>query len=211
VGLTEPAETLEAMTSRAGVEMDLVTQELKKFLLLLLKPNGNVLEQLYSPLVVHTSPEHEELCLLGRGCVTRRHARHYLGMAESQWRLFQKEAQARVKPLLYVFRVLLTGIHLLRTGAVEANLRVLNAQARLSYLDDLIARKLAGPEGATLDSGGIARVEAEYLRLRLHRMLEEAETTSTLPDTPTPPAREAIERFLVRLRLTLTDMPRSAG
>ena len=37
----------------------------------------------------------------------------------------------RIKPLLYVYRVLLTGIHLMRTGKVEANLVVLNDEFRL--------------------------------------------------------------------------------
>jgi len=92
---------------------------------LLLKVNGYVLEQLYSPLVVHTTPEHKELKEIAKNCITRHHAHHYFGFAESQWRLFSKEATPRVKPLLYVFRVLLTGIHLMRTGVVEANLNQL--------------------------------------------------------------------------------------
>src|SRR5438552_12669086 len=86
------------------------------------RTNGNVLEQVYSPLVVHTSPEHEELKAVARGCVTRHHSHHYLGFAETQWKLFDKERPRRVKPLLYVYRVLLTGIHLMRTGVVNANL-----------------------------------------------------------------------------------------
>src|SRR5438552_13863597 len=110
------------------------------------RTNGNVLEQVYSPLVVHTSPEHEELKAVARGCITRHHHHHYLGFAETQWRLFDKERPRRVKPLLYVYRVLLTGIHLMRTGEVEANLLRLNAEARLPHVDDLITRKLAGQE-----------------------------------------------------------------
>ena len=90
-----------------------------------------MLEQLYSPLVVHTTPEHEELKAIARGCVTRHHSHHYFGFAETQWRLFEKERPRRVKPLLYVYRVLLTGIHLMRTGEVEANLVRLNEEARL--------------------------------------------------------------------------------
>src|ERR1700682_5802730 len=41
--------------------MDLVTHDGLKFFTMLLKRNGYVLEQLFSPLVVHTTPEHEEL------------------------------------------------------------------------------------------------------------------------------------------------------
>ncbi|CAM5712287.1 nucleotidyltransferase domain-containing protein [Streptomyces violaceorubidus] len=40
---------------RDGVEMDLVTHDLRKFVRLMLRRNGYVLEQLLSPLVVHTT------------------------------------------------------------------------------------------------------------------------------------------------------------
>ena len=125
-----------------------------------------MLEQLYSPLVVHTTPEHEELKAIARGCVTRHHSHHYFGFAETQWRLFEKERPRRVKPLLYVYRVLLTGIHLMRTGEVEANLVRLNEEARLPHVADLIARKLAGPEQSVLDDADVAFHRREYERLR---------------------------------------------
>lgn len=47
-------------------------------------------------------------------------------------------APAGEKPLLYVYRVLLTGIWLMRTSEVEANLVTLNETFRLPYLHDLI-------------------------------------------------------------------------
>jgi len=67
-----------------------------------LKKNGYVLEQLLSPLVVHTTSAHEGLKSLAAGCITRYHSHHYLGFAETQWRLFDKERPRRIKPLLYV-------------------------------------------------------------------------------------------------------------
>ena len=53
-----------------GLEMDIVTHDVKKFFAMLLKKNGYVLEQLYSPLIVHTTPEHAELKQIcsSRGC-----------------------------------------------------------------------------------------------------------------------------------------------
>jgi predicted nucleotidyltransferase len=50
VGLWPKHETLERSHVRAGLEMDLVTHDILKFFRLLLKRNGYVLEQLYSPL-----------------------------------------------------------------------------------------------------------------------------------------------------------------
>src|SRR3954452_12890144 len=61
VGLDPGPETIEISRANDGMELDLVTHDIRKFFLLLLKKNGYVLEQLYSPLVVHTTPEHEEL------------------------------------------------------------------------------------------------------------------------------------------------------
>src|SRR3712207_6228710 len=91
VALDPGRETIEAAPSRDGREIDLVTHDAKKFFTLLLRKNGYVLEQLYSPLVVHSTPEHEELKEIARGCVTRLHSHHYLGFARAQWKLFEKE------------------------------------------------------------------------------------------------------------------------
>jgi predicted nucleotidyltransferase len=52
------------MWVRDGVEMDLVTHDLRKFVRLMLRRNGYVLEQLLSPLVVHTADAHRELAAL---------------------------------------------------------------------------------------------------------------------------------------------------
>lgn len=197
VGLDIGRETIESSTTDGGLEVDLVTHDARKFFGLLLKKNGYVLEQVLSPLVVHTTPEHDELKAIARGCVTRHHAHHYLGFAETQWRLFDKEVPLRVKPLLYVYRVLLTGIHLMRTGGVEANLVSLNADARLPHVTDLVARKLAGPEQSALADADVAFHRREYDRLRAE--LEAAQRASTLPEVPA--TRPALNDFLIRLRL----------
>lgn len=149
VGLRRPVETVSRMWDRAGVEMDLVTHDLAKFARLLLCPNGYVLEQLLSPLVVHSTPAHAELIGHAPGLGTSRHAGHYQGFASTQWRLFEKSGQ--LKPLLYTFRVLLTGIHLMRTGRVVAHLpSLIELEPAPDYLPDLIAAK-AGAEHLRLE------------------------------------------------------------
>ena len=97
VGLDVQDETVEDSRVVEGLEMDIVSHDIKKFFGLLLKKNGYVLEQLYSPLVVRTTPEHEELKAIARGCVTKHHSHHYFGFAETQWKLFMKESPRRVK------------------------------------------------------------------------------------------------------------------
>ena len=195
-GLTALEETIE-VSSQDEVELDLVTHDVRKFFKLLLRPNGYVLEQLLSPIVVLTTPEHSELKRLVPACVTKHHFHHYLGFAENQWKLFQKNEHPRVKPLLYTFRVLLTGIHLLRSGEVEANLCLLNDIYRLPFIPDLITRKLEGDEQQTMQSGEIDHYEREFHVLR-SRLIEEAAITS-LPESPT--AQAALNDILVRVRL----------
>lgn len=225
VGLDPSDETIEDSRIIDGLDMDIVSHDVKKFFGMLLKKNGYVLEQLFSPLIVHTTPEHEELKAVcssrGRqsaplspensqrrltssatGVITKHHAHHYFGFAETQWKLFHKESPRRVKPLLYVYRVLLTGIHLMRTGGVEANLVTLNESFRLPYIPDLVARKLAGPEnlaaGQLLDSE-IAFHETEYQRLRAE--LQSAHEASHLPELPDESTRTALNDLLLRIRL----------
>src|SRR2546426_8905908 len=61
VGLEVRDETVEDTRVIEGLEMDIVSHDARKFFGLLLKKNGYVLEQLHSPLIVHTTQEHEEL------------------------------------------------------------------------------------------------------------------------------------------------------
>lgn len=198
VGLDVCDETVVDSRVIEGLEMDIVSHDARKFFGLLLKKNGYVLEQLFSPLVVHTTTEHEELKRIAHSCITKHHSHHYFGFAETQWKLFLKESPRRVKPLLYVYRVLLTGIHLMRTGKVEANLMTLNEEFRLPYVRDLVARKLAGPEKSELDDVDTAFHEHEYQRLR--GVLQTSHDASGLPELPDERTRAALNDLLVRVR-----------
>jgi predicted nucleotidyltransferase len=197
VGLRPGHETVEKSGVHDGLEIDLVTHDAKKFFALMLKKNGYVLEQVLSPLVVHATPQHAELAAIAADCVTKHHAHHYLGFAETQWNLFAKADPPQVKPLLYVYRVLLTGIHLMRTGEVEANLVRLNETARLAYVRELIERKTSGPEKGRLERANLEFHGRQYQRLRAE--LQQAFEESRLPDTPR--AGEGLHDLLVRLRL----------
>ena len=197
VGLSDGQETVEKSGIHDGLEIDLVTHDAKKFFGLMLKKNGYVLEQLLSPLIVLTTPEHTELKAIAADCITKHHAHHYFGFAETQWKLFQKADPPHVKPLLYVYRVLLTGIHLMRTGKVEANLVQLNDVAKLPYIPDLIARKTGGPELGTLEAADLEFHAVEYERLRAE--LQTTFEQSQLPELPT--AAAALNDLLVRVRL----------
>ncbi|CCK31162.1 hypothetical protein BN159_6783 [Streptomyces davaonensis JCM 4913] len=195
LGLREPAETRSRMWDRDGVEMDLVTHDLRKFVRLMLRRNGYVLEQLLSPLVVHTTDAHRELAALAPGVLTGHHAHHYRGFANTQWRLFAKTGE--LKPLLYTFRVLLTGIHLMRSGEVQAHLPTLLGEVAEApgCLPELIAAKTEAEHGAAEVEH--ARVEADAERL--HGLLDEAQAASALPDMAS--AHDALHDLVVRVRL----------
>ena len=197
LGLDVGRETIEVSTIRDGLEIDLVTHDARKFFMLMLRKNGYVLEQLYSPLIIRTSREHEELKAIGRGCITRHHVHHYIGFANTQWKLLEKESPPRVKPLLYLYRVLLTGIHLMRTGEMEANLLTLNEHIPLPYVPELVARKLEGNERAVLEEADLRFYRSEYERLLT--LVQTESDRSALPENAV--AKPALNDLLLRLRM----------
>lgn len=200
VGLRHGPQTLSRMWTRNGAEIDLVTHDLAKFCRLLLQRNGYVLEQLLSPLVVATGDVHAELASHAPTCLTRHHAHHYRGFATSQQRLYAGTGE--LKPLLYTFRVLLTGITLMRTGRLQAHLPTLldEVPQAPAYLSTLMRAKASG-EHARLtsvpDAPGRDLIEADLTRL--HAVLDETAADSTLPDHPT--AEPALHDLIVRTRL----------
>ena len=86
----------------------------------------------------------------------------------------------------------------MKTGEIEANLRRLNESARLSFIDDLIERKLAGPEKSQLAEADLGFHESEYQRLVAE--LESASEESHLPERAS--GKDALNDLLVRLRLS---------
>ncbi len=199
VGLERGPATMGTSGGVPGLdrELDYVTHDAEKFFELMLRRNGYVLEQILSPLVVLTTPAHGKLKALAPACITRHHAHHYRGFFGTEWKLLHKQEPPRVKPLLYCFRVLLTGRHLMETGEVEASLPRLLERYPTPGVPDLVALKAEGGEKAALAPGDLARHEAEVERARL--AFEEAAAGSTLPEQPT--ARPALHDLLVRLRL----------
>ncbi len=205
VGLKAAEETLEFSGFEGGIELDLVTHDLKKFCLLLMKTNGYVLEQLFSPLVVMAMPEHDELKSIARNCISRKHLHHYQGFAAHQWQLLQKSPEKLVKPLLYVYRVLLTGIYLMRTGLVEANLLNLNQEFSLPYIDELIELKVSSREKQSLNALGNPEKILEFHSKEYERLLNEmqlAAEKSLLPDESNAAEQlQKLDCFLRKLRL----------
>jgi predicted nucleotidyltransferase len=196
VGLDLPNQTLEHKTIHDGTEVELVSHEVGNYLRLLARNNGYILEQIFSPIVVMGHDFLNELRPLARGCITRNHYHHYRGFYATQRKLLDKQEPKRAKPLLYAYRVLMTGIHLLRTGEVEANLPRLNAHCRLTFLDELIARKVGGENTAV---GDLNWPFHESRLAELESRLDQAFADSRLPEDRD---KKPISEFLTGLRLT---------
>ncbi len=112
----------------------------------------------------------------------------------TQQKLLANEEPKRAKTVLYAYRVLLTGIHLLRTGEVEASLPLLNERFGLPGIDELVASK-------TEERVAPAALEWPFHQRQLaelERRLDEAFAESALP---LERDRRAVHDLLVRLRL----------
>jgi predicted nucleotidyltransferase len=195
VGLDLPNQTLEHETVQDGTEVELVSHEIGKYLRLLVRNNGYILEQIFSPIVVLGQEFLDELRPLARRCITRHHYHHYRGFYATQRKLIAKEEPKRAKPVLYAYRVLMTGIHLLRTGEVEANLPRLNEHFRFGFLDELIARKVSGENTSV---GDLDWPFHEAKLVELEARLDQAFAESPLPEDRD---RKPVSEFLVGLRL----------
>lgn len=195
LGLYPPSETV-TVEDTLTIELDWVAHDIRKFARMMVSHNGYVLEQLYSPIVVLETPAFEELKALGTGCLTRPTVRHYQGFARGR-RKRLAEAAPTVKHLLYAYRVLLSGIHLMRAGEVIANITLLNELFALPQVTDLVARKRQGAEKMPLLPEEI-KIHDQHLD-RLEAELEQAFIDSKLPNEATSVA--ALNDLVVRLRL----------
>ena len=198
LGLTVPRETIEAKAEDDGYEDELVTHDARKYFNLLLKNNGYVLEQIFSPLVIHDSGYLSELRSIAKTCITSNHSLHYKGFGYKEWTQFVNKPTKHVKRILYVFRVFMTGIYLMQTGVVEANILKLNETFQLPYIPELIQQKLSGHERDELAAGhGMEFYTKEYLKLE--KMLQDSAERSHLPKAPS--GRAELNDLLIRLRL----------
>lgn len=194
LGLDTPKETHDVLVDFEGVEHDLTTHEAGKALGLLTRGNGNVLERLLSPLQLVESAEVEALRELARGTVSTRFAGHYRGFFSGVRR--EHTRAPKVKSMLYAYRVALTGVHLLRTGELEMDVRPLADRYGFPELHELVLRKQRGEEKGALDPASDERFRARWEEL--DTMLERALAESRLPSEV--PNRDAMSAWLVALR-----------
>ena len=198
LGLESAEETWQVHEEVAGLDVDWVAHDIYKFITMMSKKNGYVLEQLYSPLVVHGGSWLDELRELGRKCIVKYLYHHYRGFYNNECKMMAK-AGATAKSVLYAYRVLLSGIHVLDTGCVEARLPTLIENYSIDGVVDLISLKVEGTEKQTLDP---KLVQSHLIQLdELEKRLESSFNKSELPESVDNKA--ALSDFLVRARKSL--------
>ena len=196
VGLAIPNQTCDRADVRAGIEVDIVSHEIGKYFNLLVKNNGYILEQVFSPIVVKGQAFLDELRPLAKNCITKNHYYHYRGFFQSQLKLLAKQEPVTAKAMLYAYRVLATGIHLMNTGEVVTDLNQLAYELKIADIPELIASKVEEKVKFNFD------VEQHLSRLEdLETTMEAAFEASKLPESPD---RDAVNELLVELRLGRT-------
>ncbi|MBM3797864.1 MAG: nucleotidyltransferase domain-containing protein [Acidobacteria bacterium] len=144
--------------------------DLEKFLRLALKANPNVLEVLYSPLVVRSTPLADELIAMRDVFLSRAVHQTYNGYVLSQFKKTEQDLRqhgvVRWKHAMHLIRLLLSGITALREGFVPL--------AVGSHRERLLAIK----------AGALAWEEVEAWRLQLHAEFDAAVAERALPEQP---------------------------
>ena len=198
IGLAGGPESIRRKDNQGTPGVELATHDVKKFFAMLLNRNGNLLEEVFSPLELVTGPFHVELRDIARDCITRGHYRHFLGMAGQALNAIEKTGRAQAKYALHVYRALLAGIHLMNTGQIEPHLPTLNADARLTHVEELVERRNAALDEARLQPKEVELISDEFNRLKA--VLEGASDSSSLPEYPQGRAR--LNDLLIRVRRT---------
>jgi len=197
LGLAADPKPFDRLEEFEGTECDLTLHEAKQALGLLLRGNGNMLERILSPFQLYRTSELVELQRLARASVSRRFYGHYAGYFRGMCREHEKADRPTAKRLLYVYRVALTGTHLLRTGQLEANLDPLATEYGYPEAHSLLGLKREGGEREVVTEEADTLHRSVWPRLELE--LTRAKDESPLPESA--PNAEELSAWLVRIRL----------
>ena len=197
LGLRPDTPTHDITEWSDGTEYDLTTVELSRLARLLLRGNGNTVEQLFSPYQVRASADLDDLRNLAKGALGKQFFNHYAGFFRSKQHEFEGQARPQVKTMLYAYRVVLTGVHLLLTGEVEPNLVRLAREYSVPEANDLIQLKMETGEHVDM-APAAARVHVEKWAVLQERLLA-ARESSHLPKVAQNEAE--IDAWIISRRL----------
>lgn len=157
--------------------------ELRKFLLLALKANPNILECLYSPLIETITPLAQELLAMRESFLSKLVYQTYNGYVMSQFKKLEQDLRARGaikwKHAMHLIRLLLSGVTVLKEGFVPVRVD--------EHRDELLA----------IRRGELDWDEVNARRLALHQEFDAALALTKLPERPN---YEQANAFLLRAR-----------
>ena len=184
-------ETREWRESQGGSQVEWISHEVGKFVRLLQVNNGSAYEQLLSPHVVLETAALAELRELARQMVSQQLFLHYRGFFHSQLKFFYHQREKHARHLLYLYRVGLTGLHLMETGELVADLPMLASYHERATVMQLLRE---------IESHGEVRNFKPFVREveALADRLEQAPNRKRLPEQV--PHRQEAEAWLERTR-----------
>ena len=173
-------------------ETDEVYWEMRKFVVLALKANPNILECLYTPVVELTTPVADELLGMREAFLSKLIYQTYNGYVLSQFKRMEQDLRTtgaiKWKHAMHLIRLLIAGV----TGLHEGFIPVRVDQ---EHRDRLLAIK----------RGEVEWPEVDAWRLALHKDFDRALATTALPDRPD---YERANAFLVWARRSMVqDVP----
>ncbi|MNS40918.1 putative nucleotidyltransferase [compost metagenome] len=190
-------ETREWRECRGEVQIEWVSHEVGKFVRLLQLNNGGAYEQLFSPNVVASSPAFDSLKGLAEQMLSQQLFLHYRSFFHGQLKFFLAQRDKHGRHLLYLYRVALTGVHLMEHGQLCANLPAL---AR--FHERAAVLQLLHEMGA---QGELAVTRAHLRELGfLAEMVEGVQNRAKLPEQV--PHRDAAEAWLADLRAASAEI-----
>jgi len=157
--------------------------EMRKFLILALKANPNILECLYTPLVETATPAAQELLAMREIFLSKLVYQTYNGYVISQFKKLEQDLRStgaiRWKHAMHLIRLLMSGVTVLKEGFVPVNM--------VEHRDLLLAIK----------RGEMEWDEVNRLRLDMHKRFDEAFADTKLPERPD---YERANAFLIKTR-----------
>lgn len=164
-------------------QLDEVFWELEKFLRLALKANPNILETLWTPMVLDTTPIATKLRDMRNAFLSKHLYKTYSGYAISQFRRMKnsldKKGTYKTKHAMHLIRLLYSGIGALKTGEIMVDVS--------EFRSELLA----------IRNAQYSFTEVEQFASELNRQFDDAFADTKLPDQPD---FDAVDRFLVDAR-----------
>jgi predicted nucleotidyltransferase len=151
-------------------ETDEVYWELRKFVVLALKANPNILECMYTPIVETSTPVADELMAMRECFLTKLIYQTYNGYVMSQFKRLEQDLRTagaiKWKHAMHLIRLLIAGVTGLREGFIPVQVG--------EHRDRLL----------TIKRGEVEWPEVNEWRLALHREFDDALAKSALPNRP---------------------------